>query len=61
MSKDISTPEYYAEQRRIADTYKVSDNHAGCYITHFPASRVCVRCPHARTCEEICEKELKNV
>lgn len=59
MTKDISIPEYYIQQRKIAETYDISDSHAGCYITHYPSSRVCARCNHAFKCEEIFEKELK--
>lgn len=59
MSKDISIPDYYTNQRRLADTYGIADHHAGCYIYHFPGSQVCVKCPYNKKCTEILEKEKK--
>ena len=57
MNKDISISEYYAEQRRIADTYDISDNHAGCYVCKFPTPWLCAQCPRGEECEEIFKKE----
>ena len=60
MSKDISTPEYYIQQRIIAETYGITDNHAGCYITHYPCD-LCVDCPKAARCIGIRESERDGV
>lgn len=57
MSKDISTPDYYYLQTRVACKYDISDNHAGCYIMHYPQSDICARCKIAQKCKEIFEKE----
>lgn len=60
MAKNISIPDYYSEQNRIANTYNVTDNLAGCYICNFPDHRLCTKCLHAEKCENICEKECKE-
>lgn len=60
MNKEVSIPDYYTNQRRIADRYGVQDHLAGCYIYHFPGSRVCVKCPYVHTCEKIFEQEMKE-
>ena len=60
MTNKLSIQDYYYQQRRVADTYDISDSHAGCYITHFPSSKICGRCNHAHKCKEISAKESKK-
>lgn len=57
MGRQYSLPDYYAEMYRLAGTYGISDNHAGCYICQYPNGRLCDKCRHRETCDEICEKE----
>lgn len=59
MSKDISTPDYYYLQTRLACKYDISDNHAGCYITHYH-SGVCLKCRRAGECYNIHENEREE-
>ena len=60
MANKLSIQEYYYQQRRIAETYGVSDNHAGCYVCKYPGHAVCFKCRDAEKCQEILEKELSK-
>lgn len=57
MQRNISTPDYYANQRKIADTYGVNDNLAGCHVCHYPDSDLCGRCKKVKICQGIYEQE----
>lgn len=60
MSEKMSMPDYYYNQRRIAEKYGIADHHAGCYIYHRAEERVCVKCPYKQKCREILEEEEKD-
>ena len=56
MSKDVSTPDYYYLQTRLACKYNIADNHAGCYITHYYCD-LCKNCKYSGKCYNIHEEE----
>ena len=59
MSEKTSIQDYYYNQRRIAERYGVTDNHAGCYVTHY-YSEICTKCKHSGKCYNIHEEEKRG-
>ena len=57
MANKLSIQEYYYQQRRIAETYGVSDNLAGCYVCRYPDEDLCGQCKCLKTCIKIFEQE----
>lgn len=57
MANKLSIQEYYYQQRRIAETYGIHDNHAGCYIAHYPNEDLCGQCKHVKSCMKIRQQE----
>ena len=60
MSEKLSIQDYYYQQKRIAETYNISDSHAGCYITHYPNINLCGMCKKAELCRGIHKQEKEH-
>lgn len=58
MANKLSIQEYYYQQRRIADTYGVSDNLAGCYVCRYPNEDLCGQCKYVKNCMKIRQQEI---
>ena len=57
MSQKLSIQDYYYQQKRIAETEGISENHAGCFITYYPNLDLCGKCPRCGGCGLIFKHE----
>ena len=61
MAEKMSIQDYYYQQRRIANAYDISDNQAGCYVTHYPDEQLCGECKYLKSCISIYNEERGSV